>query len=197
MEWKIFLQIGIVGSWWLLTPPVHGAPPPASEPTEGTYYLTESIGVLSKTGVRRTLPGSQVVLREALPKGFRVRTEDGTEFEVTPKQLTQDYIKATQLAARERAKQDALNAWLKYNKASVAAHDAKSREEQRVWIKEYQRLHPDALNPGARSAPINHPWRLTGTALDEKARKSATVHHPKTKGRKKSAEATRNPSTTK
>lgn len=120
----------------------HSAPPTASfSPTalsqtehhnlapEGTFYLMEYAPVKTTSGVIGVLPGSRVKRTDKtvgnLGDNIRVKTDDGTEFEVSTDKLTNDIDLGKWAGKRDAQSQQALADYKKHERDKYLAEQEK------------------------------------------------------------------------
>lgn len=92
---------------------------------EGTFYLMEYVPVKTTSGVIGVLPGRRVKWTDKtvgdLPENIRVKTDDGTEFEVSTDKLTNDIDLGKWAGKRDAQSQQALADYMKEQKARYLA----------------------------------------------------------------------------
>ena len=153
----------------------------------GVYYLTEAVSVTTDAGIAGEPAGTKVTRVGSAPGGMRVKTADGTTFNVTSRQVTDDAAKGAAFSDGETARQAAIAAQLKSSQAAAQAEEA---EKQRAALQAAQASQA-ALATTAPAAPAAATFTpstagggggggggsgIKGSALDEKPRPAGKVN---------------------
>ena len=141
------------------------------------FFLTEAVSVATDAGIAGAPAGTKVTRVGSAPGGMKVKTADGTTFNVTLKQVTDDAAKAAALSDGETAKQAAIAAQLKASQAAAQAEEAQRQRDALQNAQAAQAAIP-AAPPAATFTPSNAGGGagLRGTALDEKAKPAGKVN---------------------
>lgn len=150
-------------------------------PTAGvSYYLTQRIAVTTREGIRSLDIGTEVTLVKRVKNGMIISLLDGTEWVVSPGQLTQDAALAQQLADQDRGKVAAIAEDVRARAEARASAESARRDKEVAAAEDYVRRAQNAVLSAPVAAPeASRPWGLKGSALDEKPKVVATVKAPK------------------
>lgn len=145
-----------------------------------SYYLTQRIAVTTREGIRSLDIGTEVTLVKRVKNGMIISLLDGTEWVVSPGQLTQDAALAQQLADQDRGKVAAIAEDVRARAEARASAESARRDKEVAAAEDYVRRAQNAVLSAPVAAPeASRPWGLKGSALDEKPKVVATVKAPK------------------
>ncbi|MEA3207635.1 MAG: hypothetical protein QOE70_692 [Chthoniobacter sp.] len=150
-----------------------GAQPPSAG---AVYYLKQAMSVTTDAGIVSAKPGTKVIRLAGAPGGMKVKTEDGTAFTVTMKQVTENPAEAAELAQKEAETQSAVAAQARAAAAAAAADEAQRKQREQAIAREIGTGNPGNSTVAARGSSSG---TLTGSALDDKGSGTSSVSHPK------------------
>jgi len=154
----------------------------APAPTKNTRFLLERIKAITDSGIVGVPVGTQVEIVSKNGNTLKVKALDGTTFDVTPAQVTDDAAKA--LASKEQT--DAIDAEAKAKRdAIIAAQAAKILADKQRESSAAEAIATTDTNP--RIAPVTTPSAFVpgGTSLDGGAHSAGVTVHKREKPKAK------------